>query len=221
MKGIHQNFLAEIRRRKKSTGVAAPLSLLTLLLSAWLLAPQADSRTTVILAIGDSMTAGFGVDFESSYPAQLEKALNKGGNLYRVVNQGVTGSTSAQALSRLDRAMASNPDIVIIQLGGNDAAQGIPQEVTRANILRIIQRFRPGGARMLLAGGRFRYQDELAKSENIAIIPFLEGVAGNRQLLLSDGVHPNGEGYTVMVKNILKVLEPFLRERQSQQRPSN
>jgi acyl-CoA thioesterase-1 len=198
--------------------VAATISLLTLWLSVGFFIPQTSSRTTVILAIGDSMTAGFGVDVELSYPAQLEKALNKTGGSYRVVNQGVTASTTAQALGRLDRAMASNPDVVIIQLGGNDASQGISQEVSRANILRIIQRFKPGGARIFLAGGRFRYQDELAKSQNIPVIPFLEGVAGNPELLLSDGVHPNGDGYAVVVKNVLKVLEPFLDNGRSQRR---
>jgi hypothetical protein len=90
------------------------MSVLTLFFGVWLALPQASSRATVILAIGDSMTAGYGVDAEFSYPAQLERQLNKGGNSYRVVNYGITGSTTAQALGRLDRAMAANPDIVII-----------------------------------------------------------------------------------------------------------
>ena len=88
------------------------------------IALQAAPRTPVILAIGDSMTAGYGVAAELSYPAQLEKELNTRGFDYRVVNQGVTGSTTVQALGRLNRALMIQPDIVIIQFGGNDASQG-------------------------------------------------------------------------------------------------
>ena len=194
--------------------MAGPTSVLTLLFGAFFFYAQANSAPTVIVAIGDSMTAGYGVDVESSYPAQLEKELNRSGKVYRVVNLGVTGSTTGQAMGRLSRAMAADPDMVIIQLGGNDAAQGIPQTVTRDNIRRIIERFKPGGARVFLAGGRFSYLDEVARAENIPVIPFLEGVAGNRELLLDDGTHPNAAGYAVVVKNILKVLNPFIGERQ-------
>lgn len=190
-------------------------STLTILFAGWLVLTQASPRVQVIVAIGDSMTAGYGVDHESSYPAQLERELNKRGYASRVLNQGVTASTTAQALGRLSRAMASNPDIVIIQLGGNDGSQGISPSVSRDNVQRIIQRFKPGGAQIVLAGGRFSYIDELAKSENIPVIPFLEGVAGNRALLLDDGIHPNAQGYTVVTANILKVLEPLIRGRKS------
>src|SRR5215831_4399130 len=103
---------------------------------------QLRTRTPVILAIGDSMTAGYGVAAGSSYPAQLERELKHRGYNYRVVNQGVTGSTSTQALSRLTRALAIQPDIVIIQLGGNDASNGISREVSRENVRTIIQRFK-------------------------------------------------------------------------------
>lgn len=182
--------------------------LLFLLATALLAAP----REHVIVAIGDSMTAGYGVPGDSSYPALLEIELKKRGYAYRVVNQGVTASTSTQALGRLTRALAEQPDIVIIQLGGNDVSQGIPQSVSRDNVRRIIQRFKPGGARVFLAGGRVAYLDELARQEKIEIIPFLDGVAGHRDLLLEDGVHPNPNGYKAVVGNILKVLEPYLRE---------
>ena len=88
---------------------------------------QGSARQPTILAIGDSMTAGYGVPAESSYPAQLEQELKKRGFDYRVVNMGVTGSTTTQAMGRMTRAMALQPDIVIIQLGGNNAGQGIPE----------------------------------------------------------------------------------------------
>jgi acyl-CoA thioesterase-1 len=172
---------------------------------------QLKTRTPVILAIGDSMTAGYGVAVDSSYPAQLERELKHRGYDYRVINHGVTGSTSTQALSRLTRALAIQPDVVIIQIGGNDVSNGISRDVSRENVRTIIQRFKPGGARILFAGGRFPYLDELAKEMDVPIIPFLDGVAGHSELLLADHTHPTAEGYTIVVQNILKVLEPALR----------
>ena len=169
---------------------------------------QTNPRTPTILAIGDSMTAGYGVAAESSYPAQLERELKKRGYDYHVVNQGVTGSTTTQALSRLTRALAIQPDIVIIQLGGNDLSQGIPRETSRENVRTIIQRFKPGGAKIFFAGGRFPYLDSLAKEMNVPVIPFLDGVQGHADLLIADGVHPNANGYAIVVQNILKTLEP-------------
>lgn len=184
---------------------------MTRILTLFLLLFQANARTPTILAIGDSMTAGYGVAADSSYPAQLERELKNLGYAYRVVNQGVTGSTTTQALGRLTRALAVQADIVIVQLGGNDVSQGIPRDVSRENVRTIIQRFKPGGARIFLAGGRFPYLDALAKEMNVPVIPFLEGVAGHPELLLSDRAHPTAEGYAIVVQNILKVLEPALR----------
>src|SRR5689334_18716305 len=93
----------------------------------------------VIVALGDSMTAGYGVAAEASYPAQLEKELRGRGLDYHVINLGVTGSTTTQALSRMTRALAAQPDIVIIQLGGNDVSQGIPKNVSRDNVRTMIE----------------------------------------------------------------------------------
>ena len=182
---------------------------MTLLLTLLALLTSQDGRP-VILAVGDSMTAGFGVAAEESYPAQLERELIRRGFNYRVVNQGVTGSTTAQALGNFTRGLALSPAIVIIQLGGNDVAAGIRPQVSRENIRMMIKRLKPGHARIFLAGGRFPYLDELAKTEGVIVIPFLEGVQGHPDLLISDGHHPNDEGYAVVVRNILKVLEPAL-----------
>jgi acyl-CoA thioesterase I len=173
-----------------------------------LMAPQGERR--VILAVGDSMTAGYGVPAEQSYPAQLERELARRGLNYRVANQGVTGRTTGQALGDFTRGLVLSPEIVIIQLGGNDAAAGIRPEVSRENIRRMIQRLKPGHARVFLAGGRFPYLDELAQSEGATLIPFLEGVEGRPDLLIDDRRHPNAEGYTVVVRNILRVIEPVL-----------
>ena len=176
---------------------------------------QATAHRPVILAIGDSMTAGYGVARDVTYPAQLENELRKRGYDYLVVNQGVTGSTTTQALSRLTRALSLQPDIVIIQLGGNDASQGIPRNVSRENLRIMIERFKPGGARVFFAGGRFPYLDEVAKELNAPVIPFLEGVQGHGELLIADGIHPNGEGYAVVVHHILTAVEPFIEKQKT------
>src|SRR5262245_22693084 len=114
---------------------------------------QSPPHRPTILTIGDSMTAGYGVARENSYPAQLEIALRNRGYDYLVINQGVTGSTTTQALSRLNRALSVQADIVIIQLGGNDVSQGIPRNVSQENLRTMIQRFKPGGAHVFFAGG--------------------------------------------------------------------
>ena len=201
-----------IYARMKS--VASLLVLACMLIAAPAAGPAhaQNQRQRVIVAIGDSMTAGYGVAPEFSYPAQLEKELNKRGYAYRVVNLGVSGSTSAQAMGRLNRALALAPDIVIIQIGGNDRAQGIRPEVSRANVRSMIRKFKPGGARIFFAGGRFAYLDDLAGEENISLIPFFEGVRGNPELLQADGSHPTAEGYVVVVNNVLRVLEKYIRK---------
>jgi acyl-CoA thioesterase-1 len=181
------------------------------LIAFLLLIFQTTSHTPTILAIGDSMTAGYGVAADFSYPAQLERELKKRGYDYRVVNQGVTGSTTTQALGRLTRALAMQPNVVIIQFGGNDGSQGISRDVSRENVRTIIQRFKPGGARIFFAGGRFTYLDALAREMNVPVISFLDGVQGHPELLIADGVHPNADGYAIVVQNILKILDPALK----------
>src|SRR5262249_1013553 len=141
--------------------------------------------------------------------------LTKRGYDYRVINQGVTGATTVQAFSRLNRALAAQPEIVIIQLGGNDAAQAIPRDVTRGTLRNMIVRFKSGGRRIYFEGGRFAYLEEVAIEEKVPIIPFLEGVAGHRELLITDGIHPNRDGYSVVVRNILAVIDPYLRDKKS------
>ena len=189
------------------------------ILLALLAAPQSTvgQSRPVILAFGDSLTAGFGVPPELSYPSQLQKELDERGYAYRVVNQGVSGSTTVEALGRLQRALAQQPEIVVLQLGGNDAEYRIPQEVTKGNLRKMIQRFQAGGTRVLLAG---RSADatsmlgQLAKEMNLQSIPtFLDGVAGHPELMLADGRHPTADGYAIVVQNVLKFIEPIIREK--------
>jgi len=191
-------------------------------------AVQAVTDRPVILAVGESTTAGYGVDRELSYPGQLQQKLDERGYRYRVVNHGVSGGTTQGALARVDRGLALKPAIVIIALGGNDAASRVPIASTRANLGKLISMFKRVGAEVFvtnrnLPGGG---QDsgsivaELAREYDAVLMPPLtSGVAGHPDLLIEDGRHPNADGYTIIVRNILEIIEPHLKKDSAQIRP--
>lgn len=177
-----------------------------------------------IVAFGDSLTAGFGVPPDESYPAVLQRKLNEAGYRYRVVNAGVSGDTTAGGLRRVEWVLKSRPQIVIVELGGNDGLRGLPIEQIRANLERIVQRLQEAGVTVLLAGmqlppnygadytGRFAAMyEELARKYGVANMPFfLEGVGAQAALNQPDGIHPTGAGYRIIVEHLLPVLEPLL-----------
>ncbi len=186
-------------------------------------APPADDRP-VIVAFGDSLTAGPGVEPDQNYPALLQRRLDAAGHRYRVVNLGVSGDTTGGGLARLDDALALKPRIAIVELGANDGLRGMPVETTRANLEQIVQGFEQAGVRVILAGmtlppnygaayvGAFeKVFVDLARQYQTARIPFfLEGVAAVPALLLGDGLHPNAAGYQIVAGNVLQALEPLL-----------
>ena len=177
----------------------------------------ADSRETVILVLGDSLTAGYRIAAGDSFPSRLEAALRKKGVTVRVINGGVSGDTSAGGLRRLDWQMSDRPALVIVELGANDGLRGIDPAVTRRNLDRIVAGVKARGARVLLAGmlappnlgrefgGAFNAVfPAVAKKHNVPLYPFfLDGVAGNPALNLPDGIHPNPAGVAVIVDRIL------------------
>jgi acyl-CoA thioesterase I len=178
----------------------------------------------VIVAFGDSLTSGLGVDPGQNYPAKLQKRLDAEGYLYRVVNAGVSGDTTDQGLNRLQSVIDLHPAIAIVELGANDGLRGLPAEVTRQNLATMVQQLQSAGAKVVLAGmqvppnygplyaSAFRniFKD-IAKQYRVPLIPFfLEGVGGNAALNQDDGIHPTVDGYEVVVKNIWKVLQPLL-----------
>jgi acyl-CoA thioesterase-1 len=187
-------------------------------------APRPEER--VLVAFGDSLTAGLGVSPEESYPARLQEKLQLSGYRYRVVNAGVSGETTAGGLRRVDWILKSSPDIVILELGANDGLRGLNLSQTRANLEQIIQRLMAGGATVILAGMKLppnygaeytrafqsTYAD-LAKRSGLPFIPFfLEGVAAKAHLNQADGIHPTGAGYTIIVENAWPILEPLLKK---------
>lgn len=177
-----------------------------------------------IVAFGNSLTAGLGVPSDRSYPSQLQERLDKAGYRYKVISAGVSGDTTAGGLRRLRWVLKSNPKIVILELGANDGLRGHPLEQTYSNLEQIIQKLQRSGVIVVLAGMKIppnyglRYTKrftamygKLAVQHQTPLIPFfLEGVAGQHTLNQADGLHPTGEGYTVVVDNLMPILEPVL-----------
>ena len=190
-----------------------------------LLSAAADAQERTIVAFGDSLTAGLGVPAEESYPARLQARLGAEGYHYRVVNAGVSGDTTAGGLRRVDWALRLRPDIVIVELGTNDALRGQDLSAVRTNLDQLVARFQSAGARVLIAGMRLplnygdRYGAEfqrlfetVAKQRGAALMPFfLDGVGGDPRLNQLDGIHPTAEGYRLIVDRLWPYLRPLLR----------
>jgi acyl-CoA thioesterase-1 len=199
-------------------------------LVAALLAPMAPAvapaiaQERVLVAFGDSLTAGFGVAPPESYPAQLERRLAAAGYRYRVVNAGVSGDTTAGALRRVDWALRARPEIAIVVLGANDGLRGQDLRSTQGNLEEIVARFQGAGTRVLLGGMRLppnygrpyadafrRVYETVARERKAPLVPFfLDGVAADPRLNLADGIHPNPEGYRLIVERLWPHLEPLL-----------
>ncbi|RMF96438.1 MAG: arylesterase [Gammaproteobacteria bacterium] len=183
-----------------------------------------------ILVLGDSLSAGYGVPLEQGWVALLQDRLDAEGYEYRVVNASITGDTTSGGLRRLPRALDTHrPDIVIIELGGNDGLRGTPLQVTRENLRRMIELCRERGAQVVLAGIQLppnygaRYTEafariyrELAGEYGAELIPFfMEGVALDPQMMQADGIHPNAAAQRRLLDNAWAALEPLLQNGRS------
>ena len=189
------------------------------------LAPPVGAQERVIVAFGDSLTAGQGVPAEQAYPALLAARLRAEGYPYRVVNAGVSGDTTAGGLRRVDWALRLGPEVVILELGINDALRGQDLETVRSNLHQLVERFQSAGVRVLIAGMRLppnygagygatfqRLYEEVARKRGAALMPFfLDGVAGDPRLNQPDGVHPTADGYRLIVDRLWPHLRPLLR----------
>lgn len=204
--------------------LSALLAFLLTLCSAPPAGAAAPGEPTIV-ALGDSLTAGYGVAPHEAYPALLEAALRREGYRYRVLNAGVSGDTSAGGLRRVDWVLRSRPEVAIVALGANDGLRGLPVPAMRENLERIVRRFQEAGARVLLAGMRIPpnygadYAREfaaafpaVARSTGARLMPFLlKGVAANPALNQADGIHPNGAGHGAIADRLLTHLKPLLR----------
>lgn len=175
-----------------------------------------------IVFLGDSLTAGFGLDPEQAYPKRVEKALRESGKEVTAVNAGVSGDTTAGGLRRLDWILRQPMDTLFIALGANDALRGQPVEATRGNLTAIIRKAREKypELRIILAGmlappnmGKAyreafaKIYPEVAEAESVELMPFLlDGVAGRPELNLADGIHPNAEGQEIIARSVAEVI---------------
>lgn len=191
---------------------------------------QASTRRGTIVAVGDSLTAGFGVAEGEAYPALLERKLRDAGYGYRVINAGVNGEKSGEVLGRLDSIIDQLPDIVILQTGTNDGLRGLSPLDMKRNIHDIVRALREHGVTVVLAGMRnlkkrkgeydeifARVYSEIASAEGVILIPLLlAGVAGDAALNRADGIHPNPEGYRMVAETVFPhVLEAIEQRLQS------
>lgn len=179
-----------------------------------------------IVALGDSLTAGYDLPQPDSFPAQLQAALKAKGYDVEIANAGVSGDTSSDGLARLSWSVPDGTDAVLLELGGNDALRGIPPERTRSNLDKIISRLKKRNIKVLLIGilappnmgeayaSKFDpiFRD-LAKKYDVVFYPFLlDGVATHAKLQLSDGIHPNPKGVSVIVQRVLPYAERLIKE---------
>ena len=180
-----------------------------------------DSEPLVVF-LGDSLTAGYGLGGEQAYPALVEKRLEEEGIPVRVLNAGVSGDTTAGGLARLDWLLSQKPDVVVVGLGGNDGLRGLPLEQAGSNLREIVRRSRDAGARVLLLGmqippnygpeyarGFSEMYPSIAREMDVPLVPFLlEGVGGVADLNQPDGIHPTADGQ----EKVADVVTPFVAE---------
>ena len=185
-----------------------------------------DKSVAKIVAFGDSLTAGYGLNPEDSYPALLQQKLAADGFDYEVVNAGISGDTTAGGVRRIDWSLEGDVKIVILELGANDILRGQSLSAMKQNLSTIIEHAKSRGAQVLLAGmeaptnsgldysrwthGAF---SELAKEHNVPFIPFfLERVAGIQSLNQADGIHPNPAGTRIVAETVYRSLKPMLEK---------
>jgi acyl-CoA thioesterase-1 len=187
--------------------------------------PNIDTGRPKIVAFGDSLTAGFGLTENESYPYLLQQKLKADGYDYEVVNAGVSGETTLGGLERIDWVLGmDNVRILVLELGANDLLRGVPTDKMRDNLDQMIRKAKAKNVTVLLCGmlappsmgtdyqrGYTNTFPELANKHKVAFVPFLlDGVALKKELNQADGIHPNAEGARIMTENIYKELKKLL-----------
>ena len=199
-------------------------------------APRPTTNTVPVprvVFLGDSLTAGLGVDADEAFPAIVAETLRRDGRAVDVVNAGVSGDTTAGGLRRLDWPLRQKPDVVVVGLGGNDGLRGLELKASEENLRAIVNRSREAGASVLLLGmlippnygpeytARFReIYPRVAKETGATLVPFLlEGVGGEAGLNQPDGIHPTAEGHRVIAANVVTPLRDLLPPPQTSPAP--
>lgn len=189
------------------------------------LAVQPIHATRTLAFLGDSLTAGYGVDLQDAYPSLIEAQLKRNGMDWKVVNAGVSGDTSAGGLRRMDWIFKQRIDVLFVCLGANDGMRGVPVAETERNLQAIIAKAKAKGTKVVLAGiqipenygADYRRQfgaifPRLARMEKVTYMPFLlEGVAMKPELNQQDHIHPNAAGHRIVAEQVWKILQSDLR----------
>jgi len=201
--------------------------MLPLLLAALTLLPVAVSANQpyTLLVYGDSLSAAYGISEEQGWVNLLRQKIQQQELPYRVVNGSVSGETSNGGLARLPAMLDSyQPDLVILELGGNDGLRGLPLPTLKANLLAMVELIKDSGAQVLLAGIQippnygprytqpfFELFGDIAEQENLPLVPFLiDGIPQQPELMQNDGIHPRAEAQWMIVDNVWPVLQPLL-----------
>jgi acyl-CoA thioesterase-1 len=185
-----------------------------------------DDGRPLIAAFGDSLTAGYGVDIDSSYPADLQRELDAAGYKYRVVNLGISGETTKDGLARIDQVLAMKPAIVVLEFGGNDGLRGVPVALSKANMDAMMSKLVHSGVKVALAGITLPPQysapyikdfnatyPALAKQYDVPLLPFvLQDVYGVPGSIQPDGIHPTAQGCKQVAKNVFGLIKPLLKK---------
>jgi acyl-CoA thioesterase-1 len=205
-----------------------PLFILLVLIVPMALSDYAKDSSKTVMFFGDSLTAGYGVNYEASYPMALQSLLRENGLPWKVIPSGVSGETTAGGLRRVNWALRQPVDVFVLALGGNDGLRGIDLENTRSNLIETANRARAKypDIRIVIAGMQMppnlgeRYATafkelypEVAEALDADLIPFLlEGVGGEPEYNQNDGIHPNEAGHRVIAKHLFNALRPILEE---------
>ena len=212
-----------LRARRELASLRARL--LQILLLVIVQTVPAHAEGGVILVLGDSLSSAYGLDVAAGWVQLLQNRLDEHNAAYRVVNASISGDTSNGGAARLPSALAKHaPDVVVVELGGNDGLRGLPLTVTRANLQRIIVASQAAGARVLLLGMRLppnygpAYNDafhaiygQLADQYRVGRVPFLlDGIGGVDEMMQADNIHPRAEAQAIMLENVWPHLQPLL-----------
>jgi acyl-CoA thioesterase-1 len=187
-------------------------------------APEVQGRPRIVF-LGTSLTAGYGLEKLQAVPSLIQARLAEAGYPFEVVNAGVSGDTSAGGLSRLEWSLNGDVRILVVELGANDGLRGLPVAALRRNLEAVITRAQARGIAVLLVGMEAppnygaAYTSEfrdtfaaVAKAHHVTLMPFyLDGVAGNPELNIADGIHPNPAGAVIVANNLWRTLEPMLK----------
>lgn len=183
-----------------------------------------ETQTKKLVIIGDSITEGFGVKRELAYPNLLQQKLDKEHRHWRVINSGISGSTSASAASRVAWHLKQKPNLIVLALGGNDGLRGSDVKAMEENLNKGVDAAKRAGVKIILAGIKVppnygaAYASSfeavfprVAQKNGVPLIPFLlEHVGGNKDLNLEDGIHPNEKGHAVIAETVYKAVRSFL-----------